>query len=132
MKANLKNIKKIRIYSEEFKRTIVKDFESGEFSILQLAKLHGISNVSIYKWIYKYSSFNEKGVRVVEMKNSSTKKMKDLEARIKELEGIVGCKQIEIDYLNKMIDIANDELNIDIKKKLNTSQSTGSKATKTK
>ena len=50
------------------------------------------------------------------MKNSSTKKMKDLEARIKELEGIVGCKQIEIDYLNKMIDIANDELNIDIKK----------------
>jgi hypothetical protein len=89
-----------------------------------------MSNVSIYKWIYKFSTFNEKGSRVVEMKNSSTQKMKELEARIKELEGIVGRKQINIDYLEKMIDIAKDELNIDIKKNSNTPQSAGSKNTK--
>jgi transposase-like protein len=130
MKANLKQLKKSRVYSEEFKRSIVKDFESGRFSVSQLEKLHGMSNVSIYKWIYKFSTFNEKGSRVVEMKNSSTQKMKELEARIKELEGIVGRKQINIDYLEKMIDIAKDELNIDIKKNSNTPQSAGSKNTK--
>lgn len=78
--------------------------------------MHGISNVSIYSWIYKFSTFNEKGFRVVEMKGSSSRKMKELEARVKELEGAVGRKQIEIDYLEKMMDIAKDELNIDIKK----------------
>ncbi|MBP2834312.1 transposase, partial [Aquimarina sp. U1-2] len=71
------------------------------------------SNASIYKWIYKYSTFNEKGFRVVEMKESSNKKMKDLEQRIKALEQVVGQKQIKIDYLEKMIDIAKDELDID-------------------
>ena len=94
--------------------------------------MHGISNVSIYSWIYKFSTFNEKGFRVVEMKGSSSRKMKELEARVKELEGAVGRKQIEIDYLEKMMDIAKDELKIDIKKNFDTSQSTGSGKTKKK
>ncbi|MBP2834176.1 transposase [Aquimarina sp. U1-2] len=130
MRANLKTIRKQRVYSEDFKRQLVSDFESGKFSVPQLEKLHKVSNASIYKWIYKYSTFNEKGFRVVEMKESSNKKMKDLEQRIKDLEQVVGQKQIKIDYLEKMIDIAKDELDIDIKKNYNTPQSGGSKTTK--
>jgi len=125
MKSNLKLLKKQRIYSEEFKRGLVTDYESGKFSVLQLEKLHGVSNVSIYRWIYKFSTFNEKGSRIIEMKNSSTQKMKELQQRVKELEGIVGRKQIKIDYLDKMIELANDEFKIDIKKNSNTPQSTG-------
>lgn len=126
MKANLKALRKRRTYSEEFKRQVVQDFESGQFSVLQLEKLHGISNVSIYDWIYKFSTFNEKGSRIVEMKDSSTQKLKELQIRVKELEAIVGRKQISIDYLEKMIDIAKDEYDIDIKKNFDTPQSTGS------
>lgn len=126
MKANLKTLKKRRIYSEEFKLEIVKDFESGKFTVSQLEKLHGISNVTIYSWIYKYSTFNEKRSIIVEMKDSSSHKLKELQARIKELEGIVGRKQISIDYLEKMIEIAKDEFDIDIKKNFNTPQSAGS------
>lgn len=132
MKANLKNVRKNRHYSEDFKREIVSIFESGKFSVPQLEKLYGISNVTIYKWIYKFSTFNEKGFRVIEMKESSIDKLKQLEQKIKELEQIVGQKQIKIDYLEKMIDIAKDDLNIDIKKNYNTPQSTGSESTKKK
>jgi transposase len=132
MKANVKLISKQRKYSEEFKKSIVRDFESGKFSVPQLERLHNIGNPSIYKWIYKYSKSNEKGQRIVEMKDSSTQKLKALEQKIKELERTVGQKQIQIDYLEKMIDIAKDELNIDIKKNSNTSQSIGSEATKRK
>jgi len=60
MKANLRKIKKHRHYSENFKKELVALFESGKFSVLQLEKLYGISNQSIYKWIYKFSIFNEK------------------------------------------------------------------------
>ena len=59
------------------------------------------------------------------MKQSSSLKLKELILQVKELERIVGQKQIKIDYLEKMIDIAKDEFNIDIKKKHNTSQSSG-------
>lgn len=132
MKANIKLISKQRRFSEEFKKSIVNDFESGKFSVPQLERLHNISNRSIYNWIYKYSRSNERGQRIVEMKDSSTQKLKALEQRIKELEQTVGKKQIQIDYLEKMIDIAKTELDIDIKKNSNTPQSSGSATTRRK
>ena len=120
MKANLRSIRKQRVYSEEFKCQIVAEFESGKFSVPQLEKLHGISNVSIYKWIYKFSTFNKKGFRVVEMNQSSSQKVKELEKKVKELEATVGRKQIMIDYLETMMGVAKDELDIDIKKNFST------------
>lgn len=132
MKANLKQVRKHRRYTEEFKKEIVSFFESGKFTVGQLERLYGINNVLIYRWIYKYSTFNEKGFRVVEMKDSSTNKVKELEQKIRELEQAVGQKQIKIDYLEKMMDIAKTELNIDIKKNYSTPQSTGSASTKKK
>ena len=132
MKANVRSIRKQRKYSIEFKKRIVAEFEKGKFSVPQLEKLHGVRNSLIYRWIYKFSTFNEQGFRVVEMKDSSNKKMKELEARVKELESAVGRKQIKIDYLEKMMEIAKEELDIDIKKNFATSQSIGSGKTKKK
>ena len=132
MKANVRSIRKTRKYSIEFKKRIVADFENGKFSVLQLEKLHGVSEQSIYRWIYKFSTFSEKGFRIVEMKDSSNKKMKELEARVKELERTVGRKQIMIDYLEKMMEIAKEELDIDIKKNFGTPQSNGSGKTNKK
>jgi len=130
MKVNLRKIRKCRLYSEEFKREIVSLFESGKLSVLQIEKVYGISNSIIYRWIYKFSTFNERGSRVVEMKDSHTQKLKELQNRIKDLEQMVGQKQIKIEYLEKMIDIAKEELNIDIKKNSNTPPSNGSVKTK--
>lgn len=132
MKSNVRLLSKHRKYSDEFKRQIVKEFESGKFSVFQLSKLHGMSRAMIYNWIYKFSTFNEKGFRVIEMKDSSSKKMQEMEARNKELEAALGRKQIQIDYLEKMVELAKSELNIDIKKNYSTPQSTGSGKTKKK
>lgn len=132
MKANIKLLRKRRRYTTDFKKEIVKEFESGKFSVLQLEKLHGINNVSIYKWIYKYSKFNEKDYRIIEMKDSSNKKLRDLELKVEELERIVGSKQIMIDYLEKMMEIAKDEMDIDIKKNFGTRPYNGSSKTETK
>lgn len=126
MKAQLNVIRKKRKYSEEFKRQVVSDFESGKFSVLQLERLHGIVNVNIYNWIYKYSTFNAKGYRIVENNKSSNEKLKELEAKVKELESALGRKQIMIDYLEQMMVVAKDELGIDIKKNYNTPPSKGS------
>jgi hypothetical protein len=60
------------------------------------------------------------------MKSSSKNKIKDLQDRIKDLERIVGQKQLSIDYLEKMIEIAKEDYDIDIKKNFDTPRSTGS------
>ncbi len=120
MQSKVKAIRKKRVFSENYQRELVRLFELGKFSVLQLEKLYGIRISVIYRWIYKYSQFNEPGYRVIEMKQSSTAKLKAMEQRIKELEKIVGQKQIKIDFLEEMISVAKDELKIDIKKKSST------------
>lgn len=132
MKTNVRKIRKKRIYSEAFKKELVSLFESGQYSVPQLEKLYGVTNNNIYGWIYKYSTFNQKGARVVEMKDSHTNKLKELENKVKQLEQIVGQKQIKIDYLEKMIAIADEELKIDIKKNSDTLQSGTLKKTEKK
>jgi len=126
MKANLRKIQKQRSYTEEFKRKVVEDFENGKLSVLQIEKLHNIHNSLIYRWIYKYSTFNEKGYRVVEHEHSSQKKIKELVRQIEQLQSALGRKQIQIDYLEEMIELAKEEYEIDIKKNLNIPHSGGS------
>jgi len=130
-------IKKVKInqrraFSEEFKKARVKEYEIGTFAVSEIGRLFGIQKAVIYRWIYKYSVYNKKSVKIVEMKYSATMKLKELETRIKELEQIVGQKQIMIDYLEKMIDLAKEELDIDIKKNSGTLQSAGSSETNKK
>ena len=125
MKANLSKVRNTRRYSEEFKRKIVKDFEKGNFSVQELSRLHHIHSQSIYNWINRYSAHSSY-VEIVEMKQSSTKKLKELETKIKELERAVGQKQLYIDYLEKMMDIAREDLGVDIKKNFGTPPSSGS------
>jgi transposase-like protein len=126
MRAKITLIRKSRRYSEDFKKELVRLFETGKFSVLQLDILYGVPFNLIYRWIYQYSTTNEKGYRVVEMKQSRTSKVKDLEQKIKQLEQLLGQKQIQIDFLEKMIQVAEQELKIDIKKKSSTSQSLSS------
>ena len=125
-----KRIKRRRRFSEEFKLKIVKEYESGEFSVGEMTEIYDISYQSIYNWIYKYSRYNKQSIQVVEMKDSQAHKIKQMEARIKELEQAVGQKQMNIDYLEKMIDLAKEHYDIDIKKNSNTLQSGGSRTIK--
>jgi predicted RNase H-like nuclease (RuvC/YqgF family) len=89
-----------------------------------------VSTTAVYKWLKKYSNFERHTIHVVEISKSNTQKIKDLENRIKELEQAVGNKQMNIDFLEKMIEIAKDQYGIDIKKNSGTRQSTGSRKTK--
>jgi transposase len=114
-----------RVFSEELKRKIVKEIEQGKANIATVCREYSVSDVSVYKWLHKYSSYLQKGVKVVLELNSEGYKSKELEKRVKELEAAVGRKQLEVEFLNKLIDIANEQLGIDIKKKSFTPPSTG-------
>jgi transposase len=53
---------------------------------------------------------------------SEARKTKLLHSRIAELERIVGQKQIEINFLNELIQTAGAELKVDLKKTFCTKQ----------
>jgi predicted RNase H-like nuclease (RuvC/YqgF family) len=75
----------------------------------------------MYKWIHKYSKIAKQNISIVEDHQSASEKVKEFQKRIENLERIVGLKQLELDYLHKLIDTAQTEFGIDIKKNVSTS-----------
>lgn len=111
-----KSIKPRRIFTETVKRSIVKDIERGKCSVLEASRDLTVSDVSIYNWIYKYSLHLKKNRVMVVEDQSESYKSRELEKRILQLEAALGRKQIEIDILNKIIELANAEFDTDLKK----------------
>ena len=123
--------RQIRYFSEDFKRTKVKDIERNLVTVTELSREYQVTRTSIYKWIYKYSINRKRQERQIVERMSDTRKIKELQDRIKELERIVGRKQIQIDFKDKMIEIAEEKYNIEIKKKKSSQPSSGSGKTGT-
>ena len=118
--------RRIRYFGVKFKKDIVKKIERNEFSVSEVSSLYDISKSSVYNWVYKYSILYQKGYRQIIEPMSSSKKIKDLQTRIKDLEQIVGQKQIKLDYLEKLIEISEKDYDIDIVKKKGSKRSSGS------
>ena len=108
----------------------VKELEKNLLTVSDICRTYEVSRTSVYRWIYKYSIMAKKQQKQVVEAKSDTRKIQMLEERIKELERAVGQKQMLIDIKDKMIEIAEQTYHIDIKKKLGSRVSSGSKSTK--
>jgi transposase len=115
-----------RIFSEALKKKIVKDIEAGKSGVIGVCREYEVSTTAVYKWLNKYSRHLQKEHLTVVQMASEAYKTKELEKRIQELEAALGRKQMEVDYLNKMIEIGKEEFGVDLKKKPFTPPSTGS------
>ncbi len=120
-----------RYFSNDFKQKRVRELERNLVNIADICKTYHVSRTSVYRWIYIYSSMAKKDVKQVVEAKSDTKKIQALEERVKELEQALGQKQMMIDIKDKMIEIAEDTYDIDIKKKLVSKASSGSGTTGT-
>lgn len=118
--------KQPRIFTEQFKRQKVQEIESKLTTVMQVSKLYGVTRNGVYKWLNKYSLYNKKGVRLILEPMSDSHKIEELQKRIRELERLIGQKQIELEFKEKMIQVAEQMYGIDIKKKLGSRFSDGS------
>ncbi len=114
-----------RSFSDEFKKKIVREIETKRIAIKDVASLYDVSRPSIYNWLYKYSKNYEKGTKMVLELESEAERTKFLMKKVAELERALGQKTMEIDFLNKVIDLSSDELGYDLKKKVSTTLSNG-------
>lgn len=129
MKSDVK-LGQARIFSEPLKKKAVRDIESGKASVLAVSREYQVSTQAVYGWLNKYSRHLQSSKRIVVEMESESYKSRELEKRIKELEAALGRKQLEVDYLNKMIEIGSKEAGIDFKKNFGTPPSSGSGFTK--
>lgn len=134
--ANLKDYEKLtvkerinRYFSEDFKRKKVSEIERNLVEISQLCREYQVSHTAVYKWIYKYSAMRKKAVKQVVEAKSDSKKISALREQVRELERIIGEKQVKLDFQDKLIELAEGEYKIDIKKKFSGKRSSGTGST---
>jgi len=120
-----------RRFSEEFKRHKVRELEANQTRVCDICREYDVSSTSVYRWVNKYSFSRPKGVRQIVERMSDTSKIKALREEIAKLQQVLGQKQVEIEFKDKLIEMAEDIYGVDIKKKFGSKRSSGSGNTET-
>jgi len=118
-------IKQQRFFSEEFKKSKVKELVEKHITIKEICMLYGVTRSAVYKWLYKYSKDHQRKPNFVVQMESEAQKTIRLQQQLAEFERVIGQKQLEIDFLNKLIEVGSEELGFDIKKNFSPKLSNG-------
>lgn len=133
MEANINYVKRSqRDYSMSLKLQIVSEIERGTLSVTQARKQYGIqARSTVVQWLRKFGNFDWENQTPSNMPKTPEQKIMELEAKVKLLEkqksfleqqGYVADKKAII--FDMMIDIAEKEYQIDIRKNSPPEQST--------
>lgn len=114
-----------RNFSEDFKRKKVSELDRNLVTVAELSREYQVNRSAIYKWVYLYSKMKKKGLKQIVEAKSDSRKLLQMKEEIKELQRIVGEKQLKLDFQDKMIALAEEEYKVDIKKKFSGSLSSG-------
>jgi transposase len=110
-----------KTYSDSLKREVVREFQLGNISKEEARRKYDIKGHSaLLKWIRKFDGSLLDNRKIMDYKKADKD---ELVKRIKELERQLEEEQMRSFGLSKMIDIAEDQLNISIRKKSVTKQS---------
>lgn len=114
-----------RYFSESFRKQKVRELEKGLTTVRQISRTYQVSETAVYKWRNKYSSILSKKERLIVEKKSDTKRIVQLEEKIRELERLVGQKQVAIEFYEKMLELGKQQYGIDFKKNYGSIASSG-------
>lgn len=112
--------RRLRSFSENFKKEKVKELESGVTKVDDLCRQYEVSTTSVYKWLKLYGSKGKTAERMIVESLSDTQELLRLKMQVADLERMIGQKQILIDFKDKMIELAEETYGVDIKKKFFT------------
>lgn len=114
-----------RDYSYAFKLQVVREVESGETGIKAAQLKYGIQgNATIRTWIEKFGTLDWENKSTKAMSKSPEQKLMELEAKVKLLEKQKASLEKRLEFSDKkviffdmMIDVAEEEFKIPIRKK---------------
>ena len=119
-------------YSMSFKLDLVREIESGELSTTEACRKYGIQGRStVVTWLRKYGTFDWENQTPSNMPKSKEQQLMELEQRVRLLEKQKSMLEQQVERADKkaiifdmMIDLAEKEYNISIRKNSSPEQST--------
>jgi transposase-like protein len=114
-----------RHYSEELRRKIVGEVESGRMSQREVARVFEINRRTVDAWITRFSLPLNQNEPTKEVMTESTNdaQVKRLSKQVLELQKALAKANLKIDGLETMIKVSEEDLKIKIRKKPGAKQS---------
>lgn len=124
-----------RDYTMPFKMAVVEEVERTGIGVCAVARKYGIQSEStVTAWLRKFGNFDVANKTNKPMEKSKEQRLLELEARVKLLERQNSRLQHELDmkdhkvaFFDMMIDMAEEEFKIDIRKNSSAGQSINTK-----
>ncbi len=134
MKEDIENVYVKRTqkdYSLSFKLQVVSEIERGELSMTAATRKYGIqARSSVRNWLRKYGNFDWENQTPSNMPKTQEQKLFELEQKVRLLEKQKAFLEKQVETADKkaiifdmMIDLAEKEFNIPIRKKCSPGQS---------
>jgi transposase len=106
------------LYSESFRIKVVKEVEHEILSKDAARRKYGIGGKStVLSWCRKYGREDYPYMAKID-KRKTTRTVDEKDKRIAELEALLAQKQLAVDALESLIEVANEMYDTDIKKKV--------------
>ena len=124
-----------RDYSMPFKMAVVEEVERTGIGVCAVSRKYGIQSEStVTAWLRKFGNFDVANKTNKPMEKSKEQRLLELEARVKLLERQNSRLQHELEmkdhkvaFFDMMIDMAEEEFKIDIRKNSSAGQSINTK-----
>ena len=118
-------------YSMSFKLSVVKEVETTDIGLCAIARKYGIqSETTVKRWMEKYGTFDWTNIKGGNMPKSKEQELLELKEKIKQLERKnarleheLEMKDHKVAIFDLMIDIAEKDLKVDIRKNMLPGQS---------
>lgn len=114
---------KVNVYSDDFKLKVVQEYLGSDLSQSELMEKYSIGGKGcITNWMRKFGLKEDRTIITGSSVNMVKGRMKSpeevaLEKKVKELEKALEYEKLRTLALDTMIDIAEDKLNVSIRKK---------------
>ena len=111
-------------YSESFKLHVISEIESGHLTIYGARRRYGIrGGETIQKWLRIYGKNHLLG-KVLRVESPEEKdRIKELEAKVRELESALAHSQVKLFAYESLVDVAEKHYKADFKKNFGVKRS---------
>jgi transposase-like protein len=113
-------------YSTAFKQAVVADVRSGQYTVLEAARIHDVKFQMIYRWLKQYCEpGSQRRIVRIEMPDERNRILK-LEQEKQALEKALAHAQLKIMTLEATLEVLEERTGQRVKKKTDTPLSNGS------
>lgn len=114
----MKEKEQVNRYSMAFKMQVVKDVENGLLNAEEARKLYGIGGrQTVHEWVSQYGMNQRTGKVVYIMTDKEERELLALRRENRMLKKALDDSQVKVIALETLIEVAEEEFHIDVKKK---------------